>query len=130
MFHDANPSSGHYDPLLYNKLTICNFEPCSTYLSLICKELEHNWNCIANDMKLHGLNTTTRYISKCGDNLFNSICHLIETEFTVQSLRLYIAQSFRNAIMAGNKFAMHCLREHLSTDVIHKMKAITIGKDI
>jgi hypothetical protein len=40
LFHDANVVSGHYEPLLYKKLSICNVEEAYIYLSLICKDLE------------------------------------------------------------------------------------------
>ena len=85
LFHDANPSSGHYEPLLYKKLTICNFEPSNSYLSFLCKELQHHWSCISNNMKLHGLNITTTYIENYGDSFFNAICHLIATDFNLHA---------------------------------------------
>jgi hypothetical protein len=40
LFHDANPISGHYEPLLYIKLSICNIGGPHIYFSLICKDLE------------------------------------------------------------------------------------------
>jgi hypothetical protein len=35
LFHDDNPVSGHYEPLLYRKLSICNIGGPHIYLSLI-----------------------------------------------------------------------------------------------
>jgi hypothetical protein len=43
LFHDANPLSGHYEPLLYKKLSICNLGGPDIYLSLTCKYLQSHW---------------------------------------------------------------------------------------
>jgi hypothetical protein len=40
LFHDGNVVSGHYEPLLYRQMSICNVEGAHIYLSLICKDLE------------------------------------------------------------------------------------------
>ena len=40
LFHDANPVSGHYEPLVYQKFPICISNQCHIYLSHICKDIE------------------------------------------------------------------------------------------
>jgi hypothetical protein len=59
-----------------------------------------------------------------GDSLFNAICCLVATEFDVQSLRLYIVQSFCNAIIGGSQQAFSCLYQHLSPYLLENMSAI------
>jgi hypothetical protein len=43
LFHDANVVSGHYEPLLYIKFSICDHGGPHIYLSLIFKDLELQW---------------------------------------------------------------------------------------
>jgi hypothetical protein len=119
LFHDANPVCGHYEPLLYKKLSACNFEEANNYLSQICKNLECHWNSIMHRMHSHGLKRAIPNTSSCGDSLFVAICYLIATDFNVQSLRLYIVQSFCNAIKSSDPNAFHCLHRHLSCNSIH-----------
>jgi hypothetical protein len=124
LFHDANPVSGHYEPLLYKKLSTCNFEETNTYLSQMCENLECHWNSIMHRMHTHGLRRAITNTSSCGDSLFVAICYLIATDFNVQSLRLYIVQSFCNAITSSDPNAFHCLHQHLSCNVIHNSEII------
>jgi exonuclease III len=119
LFHDANPVCGHYEPLLYKKLSTCNFEETNNYLSQMCKNLECHWNSIMHRMHSHGLRRAITNTSSCGDSLFVAICYLIATDFNVQSLRLYIVQSFCNAIKSSDPNAFHCLHRHLSCNSIH-----------
>jgi hypothetical protein len=94
LFHDANLVSGHYEPFIYKKLSMCNFEETNNYLSQICKNLEFHWNSIMHRMHTHGLRREITNTSSCGDSLFVEICYLIEIKFNVQSLRIYVVQSF------------------------------------
>jgi hypothetical protein len=119
LFHDANPACGHYEPLLYKKLSTCNLEEPNAYLSLMCKNLECHWNSMMHKMLTHGLRRAITNTSSCGDSLFVAICYLIAKDFNVQSLRLYIVQSFCNAITSNAPNALHFLHRHLPCNVIH-----------
>ena len=66
LFHDANPVCVHYEPLLYKKLSACNFEETNNYLSQICKNLECHWNSIMHRMHSHGLKRAIPNTSSCG----------------------------------------------------------------
>jgi hypothetical protein len=72
----------------------------------------------------HGLRRAITNTSSCGDSLFVAICYLIATDFNVQSLRLYIVQSFCNAITSNSPNALHCLHQHLPCNVIHNSEII------
>jgi len=50
--------------------------------------------------------------------MFSAICHLIAPEFDEQSLRLYVVQSFGNALMGSDEDALHCLEKHLTNETI------------
>jgi hypothetical protein len=89
LFHDANVISGHYEPLLYRKMSICNIEGPRIYLSIICKDLQSQWKRILHGIYFHGLQLATNIVFSCGDSLFNVIFCLVAVEFIVQSLRLY-----------------------------------------
>jgi hypothetical protein len=84
LFHDANPVSGHYEPLLYRKISICDLGVPHIYLSLICKDLESHMKQSMHHIYSHGLHMATTIASSCGDSLFNAICYLVATEFNVQ----------------------------------------------
>jgi hypothetical protein len=75
--HDANHVSGHYEPLMYGKLSICNIGGPHIYLSLICKDLESQWKWIMCRIHGHGLQIATTVTSSCGDSLFNEIFYLV-----------------------------------------------------
>jgi hypothetical protein len=77
-----------------------------------------------HDMHSHGLDIATTGTSNCGDSLFNAIFYLVATKFDVHSLRLYIVQSFCNAIISGNQKAFDCLHQHLPTDLIQSMSTL------
>jgi hypothetical protein len=83
VFHDPNVVSGHYEPLLYRKMSICNVEGAHIYLSLICKDLESQWKWIMHHIDYHGLQLATIVVSSCGDSLFNAFCCLVAAEFDV-----------------------------------------------
>jgi len=119
LFHDANPVSGHYEPLVYQKFPICICNESNIYLSPICKDIESHWMHIANNMLLNGLTIAKQVTSNCGDSLFNVICYLVATEFNAECLRLYIVQSFCNALMHKNQEALHCLEQYLVVYAIH-----------
>ena len=119
LFHDANPVSGHYEPLVYQKFPICICNQSNIYLSPICKDIESHWMHIANNMLLNGLTIAKQVTSNCGDSFFNAICYLVATEFDAECLRLCIVKSFCNALMHKNKEALHCLEQYLIVDVIH-----------
>jgi hypothetical protein len=55
LFHDANALSGHYEPLLYRKMSICNIEGPHIYVSVICKDLQSKWKQILHGIDCHGL---------------------------------------------------------------------------
>jgi hypothetical protein len=114
LFHNVNPVSGHYEPLIYRKLPICNLGGIHIYLSLICKYLESHWKRIMDRIHFHGLHIATTIASSCGDSIFNAIFYLVATEFDVQSLQLYTIQSFYNVIIGGNQQDFSCLHQHLS----------------
>jgi hypothetical protein len=59
---------------------------------------------------LHKAITTT---CNCGDRIFSTICRLIAIEFDVQSLRLYIVQTFCNAIIGNHKDALDYLKTYI-----------------
>jgi hypothetical protein len=124
LFHDANVVSGHYEPLLYRKMSICNVEGPHIYLSVICKDLESQWKRILHRIDCHGLQLATNVVSSCGDSLFNAICCLVAVEFDVQSLWLYTVQSFCNAIIGGNQQAFRCLHQHLCPYLLENMSAV------
>jgi hypothetical protein len=124
LFHDANPLSGHYEPLLYKKLSICNLGGSDIYLSLTCKDLQSHWKRIMHHIHSHGLHIATTITSTCGDSLFNAIFYLIATEFDVHSLCLYTVQSFCNAIIGGSQQAFNCLHQHLLPYLIESMPTI------
>lgn len=79
LFHAANPVSGHYEPLVYQKFPICICNQSNIYLSPICKDIESHWMHIANNMLLNGLTIAKQVTSNCGDSLFNAICYLVAT---------------------------------------------------
>jgi hypothetical protein len=131
LFHDANPVSGHYEPLLYKKLARCNLEQPNTYLSPMCKNLEYYWKCNMDKMHSYGLSKAIPVVSSCGDSLFEAIFYLIATDFDVQSLRLYIVQSFCNAMKSGDQNALHCLHEYLGPGPYRIIQQLLqIGKSI
>jgi hypothetical protein len=66
----------------------------------------------------------TTSTSNCGDSLFTALFYLIVTEFDVHSLRLYIVQSFCNAIIGGNQKALCCLHQHLTPGLIQNMPEV------
>lgn len=70
-------------------------------------------------MLLNELMITKKMTSNCGDSLFNAIFYLVATEFDAHCSRLYIVQSFCNALMHKNQDALHCLEQYLIVDVIH-----------
>jgi hypothetical protein len=124
LFHDANVVSGHYEPLLYRKMSICNVEGAHIYLSLIFKDLESQWKQIMHRIDCHGLQLATNVVSSCGDSLFNAICCLVVAEFDVQSLQLYTIQSFCNAIIGCNQQAFRCLHQHLWPYLLENMPTV------
>jgi hypothetical protein len=124
LFHDANGLSGHYEPLLYRKMSMCNVEVAHIYLSFFCKDLESQWERIMHRIDSHGLQVATNVVSNCGDSLFNAICCLVAAEFDVQSLRLYTVQSFCNAIVGGNQQAFRCLHQHLLPYLLENMPTV------
>jgi len=75
-------------------------------------------------MRTHGLSSAVSNEFSCRDSLFETICYLVATNFNVQSLRLYIVQSFCNAITSGDHIALHFLNQHLMPDVIFNMTII------
>jgi hypothetical protein len=89
----------------------------------MCKDLEYHW-CNMHKMHCYGLSKAITNTSNCGDSLFGAICYLIKTNFDVQSLRLYIMQSFCNAVTSGDHNALHCLRQHLGPGAIHNTTMI------
>jgi hypothetical protein len=129
LFHDANDVSGHYEPLLYRKISICNVEGAHIYLSLICKDLESQWKWIMHHIDCHGLQLATNVVSSYGDSLFNAICYLVAAGFNVQSLQIYTVHSFCNAIIGGNQQAFRCLHQHLSPYLLENMLAIGIWQE-
>jgi len=88
LFHDANPVSDHYEPLLYRNLSICNLGGPHIYFSFIFKDLESQWKHIMHLIHYLGLQIATIVASSCGDSLFNVIFYLVATDFDVQSLCL------------------------------------------
>jgi len=103
LFHDANSVSGHYETLLYRKMSIWNVEGAHIYLSLICKDLESQWKWIMHHIDCHSLQLATIVVSSYGDIMFNAICCLVAADFDVQSLQLYTIHSFCNAIIGKNQ---------------------------
>jgi hypothetical protein len=73
----------------------------------------------------HGLKVAKTVASNYGDSMFNKICYLVATYFDVQSLWLYIVQSFCNAIIGGSQQDFTCLHQHLSPYLLENM--LTIG---
>jgi hypothetical protein len=59
-----------------------------------------------------------------GGSLFKEICYLIDTKLDVQSLIIYILQSFCNEITNGDHNALHFLRQYLGSSVIHNTTMI------
>jgi hypothetical protein len=124
LFHDANALSGHYEPLLYKKMSICNIEGPRIYLSVVCKDLQSQLKWILHGIDCHGLHLARNVVSTCGDSLFNAICCLVAAEFDVQSLRLYTVQSFCNVIIGGNQQAFMCLHQHLCPYLVENMSSV------
>lgn len=81
LFHDENPVSGHYEPLLYQKFPIRICNQSNIYLSSICKDIESHWMHIADNMLLNELMIAKKMPSNCGDSLFNAIFYLVATKF-------------------------------------------------
>jgi hypothetical protein len=77
LFHHSNALIGHYEPLLYRKMSICNIEDPCIHLSVICKDLQSQWKWILHGIDFHGLQMATNVVSSCGDSLFNAICCLV-----------------------------------------------------
>jgi hypothetical protein len=55
LFHDSNGISGHYEPLLYRKMSTRNVEVAHIYLSFFCKDLELQWGQIIHRIDSYGL---------------------------------------------------------------------------
>ena len=127
-FHDTDPISGHFEPLLHKKLPRWNFVQ-NYYLSPLWKYLEKHYESIVNEMKIHGLYIAKTTMSKCPNSMFSAICHLIAPEFDEQSLRLYIVQSFCNALMGRNEDALHCLEKHLTNETIQSQTMLQVGSN-
>jgi hypothetical protein len=118
LFHDDNVVSGHYEPLLYKKNSICNIGgPCIYFL-------ESQWKRIMHRIDSHGLQLATIVVFSCGDSLFNAIFCLLEEEFDVQSLWLYTIHSFCDAIIGGNQHAFSFFHQHLSPHLLENMPSI------
>jgi hypothetical protein len=105
-------------------MSICNIEGPRIYLSVICKDLQSQWKRILHGIDCHGLQLATNVVSSCGDSLFNAICCLVAAEFDVQSLRLYVVQSFCNAIIGGSQQAFRFLHQHLCPYLVENMSAV------
>jgi hypothetical protein len=90
----------------------------------MCKNLEYYWKCNMDKMHSYGLSKAIPVVSNCGDSLFREIFYLIAIDFDVQSLRLYIVQSFCNAMKSSDQNALHCLHEYLGPGAIHNTTII------
>jgi hypothetical protein len=124
LFHDVDALSGHYEPLLYRKMSICNIEGPRIYLFVISKDLQSQWKQIMDGIDSYGLQLETNVVSSCGDSLFNAIFYLVAAEFDVQSLRIYTIQSFCNAIIGSNEQDFRCLHQHLCPYLVENMLAV------
>lgn len=94
------------------------------------KDLESYWKSIANELHLQQLDSPITTISNYGNNIFSTICHLIETKFDVQFLRLYIVKMFCNAIMGKWKDSMVCLKKYLTKDAVQNQPTLRDGDHI
>jgi hypothetical protein len=95
----------------------------------MCKNLEYYWKCNMDKMHSYGLSKAIPVVSSCGDSLFREIFYLIAIDFDVQSLRLYIVQSFCNAMKSGDHNALHCLHEYLRPGPIDNTTTIVNWKE-
>jgi hypothetical protein len=81
-----------------------------------------------NKMHYYGLNKAIT-TSNCNNSLFQEICYLIAIDFNLQSLRLYIVQSFCNAIMSGDQNTLLCLHQYPGPGVIHNKTMFVNSKE-
>lgn len=95
-----------------------NLDQPNHYLSHVCKYLQIYWKSIVHELKLHQLHRAITSTCNCGDSLFSTICHLIATKFDVQTLRLYIVETFCNAIISKHKDALDCWKIYLTDNVV------------
>jgi hypothetical protein len=124
LFHDVDALSGHYEPLLYIKMSICNTEGPCIYLFVICKYLQSQWKQILDGIDYYGLQLAKNGVSSCGDSLFNAICCFVAVDFDVQSLHLYTVQSFCNGIIGGSEQDFRCLHHHLCPYLMENMPVV------
>lgn len=123
LFHDTNPVTGNFEPLLHKILPRCNSVQ-NYYLSPLCKNLENHYESIFHEMKIHGFHIAKKTMSKCPNSMFSAIFHLIAPEFDEKSLRLYVVQYFCNALMGRDENALHFLEKHLTSETIQSQTMV------
>ena len=101
LFHDENWLVGHFEPLLWkrNIITSSNFEE---------NEVE----------KIHMSESTY------GESCFETLCELHDNEYNVACLRCIVSQTFCNAIMQNDSFAIGCIQKYINHDVIKNVPKI------
>lgn len=118
MFHDENPIQGHFEPLINKKKCLPENQIDESNKSKTISELDNS------SLQDKLANATTHLcknallISDCGDSLFNTVASLTNNDFDSESLRCYMAQSFSNAILYGDKIEIACIETCIKSDMI------------
>ena len=55
--------------------------------------------------------------SAYGESSFQTICYLTGDEYDVPCLRRIMAQTFSNAIMHNDSFAIRCIKQYIEIDI-------------
>lgn len=105
LFHDQNPTRGHFEPLINKKMTLYMMQNrllhnSKTTPATTTSFVKDNFVNVVPNLCKDALS-----MSDCGDNLFNTIATLTDNEYDGPSVRRYMAHLFDGTWL--NHFAMH-----------------------
>ena len=124
LFHDENPLAGHFEPLLCKKQIHMINDHLHTEKTTRYENIDHQWIQIQNRMLANGLERACGFNSADGETSFQTICHLTENEYDAPCLRRVVAQTFSNAIMQNDSFAIKCIERYINIDILKNVPGV------
>ena len=108
LFHDEDPINGYFEPLL------CKNDPimvstCSKQTYIAYEQINL---CIFEQQPFRAMTSVGRvpmFNNIYGEGAFETICYLLDNGYSVPCLRLIIAQTFCNAVVQNDPFAIRCI---------------------
>jgi len=128
LFQHEDPINGHFKRLLCKKDTFMRLgfvhQSDITYEQGYLPILEPN-----QFMAMTNLSRVPKFKIIYGESAFETISYILNNEYSAPCLRLIIAQTFCNAIVQNDPFAIRCIKEHIDFHYIKESKTITTWKE-